>query len=103
MVEGSLVVLPFPSRSLVEEPFLTFDGASLLLRLVFFADGDQRVWEIVFERARSFVHRAEPYCTAWHYENSYDTVTVVDESPWVAELEAAAGGAGGVLRAGTSC
>jgi hypothetical protein len=36
------------------------------------------------------------YCTAWHYENSYDTVTVVDESPWVAELEAAAGGAGGV-------
>lgn len=95
MVEGSSVVLPFPSTSLVEEPFLTFDGASLLLRLVFFADGDQRVWEIVFERARSFVHRAEPYCTAWHYENSYDTVMVVDESPWVAELEAAAGGAGG--------
>ena len=95
-VDEPSATLPFPSTSLVEEPFLTFDGSSLLLRLVFFADGDQRVWEAVFDRARSFVHRAEPYCTAWHYENSYDVVMVVDESSWVAELETAAGGAGGV-------
>lgn len=87
-----MVTLPFPSTSLVEEPFLSFDGANLSLRLVFFADGDQRLWEVVFERSRSFVHRAEPYCTAWHYENSYDVVTVVDDSPWVAELERAAHG-----------
>jgi len=85
------VTLPFPSTSLVEEPYLTFDGAGLLVRLVFFADGDERVWEVVFERASSFVYRAEPYCTAWHYKNTYDVVAVVEDSSWAAELEATAG------------
>jgi hypothetical protein len=96
MVDGSSVGLPFLSTSLVNEPLLTFDGASLLLRLVFFVDGDQQVCEVAFQRARSFVHRAEPYCTAWHYENSYDVVRVVDESSWVADLEEAASETGGV-------
>ena len=90
------VILPFPSTSLVEEPFLIFDGGSVLLRLVFFSDGDQRVWEALFQRSRGFIHRAEPYCTAWHYENSYDVLAVIEESPWVAELEAAGGEAGGI-------
>jgi hypothetical protein len=44
---------------------------------------------IRFRRVRAYRFRAEGHVTAWHVEDTYDTLVEVSPSEWVAELLAA--------------
>ena len=86
MHKQELLVLPFPSTSVVRGPVLCTDGGDLLLSMDFDDDGQKRSASVRFVKQRAFRKRSEIYCTGWHVNDAYDTVCEVKGSDWVAEL-----------------
>jgi hypothetical protein len=74
-------------------PFLSQDASALDLVA---GGGDLAIrfvvggttWELRFTSVRAFCKRAESHCTAWHFEQTLDTVCEVQESGWVRDLRA---------------
>ncbi|HEY8696090.1 MAG TPA: hypothetical protein VIM02_00605 [Rhizomicrobium sp.] len=83
MNKKTLFTLPIAST--------TFEGGGAFLcrgaiLFEYFRDGSLRKSGIQFENISALRERAEPSCTAWHVEGSYDTLVEIEESPWLAEI-----------------
>lgn len=89
MQQQKLLVLPFPSTTLIRDPVLCTDGSDLLLSMEFDDNGQKRSVSLRFIKQRALRKRSEIYCTTWHVHDAYDTVCEVQDSDWVSELRAA--------------
>lgn len=89
MKKKKLLILPFSSTSVINDPSLRTDGGDLLLSMNFDDDGETRSACLRFLKQRAFRKRSESYCTGWHVADVFDTVCEVQGSDWVRELRAA--------------
>jgi hypothetical protein len=75
--------IPVPSTGLGGGgPHWCFDA----IRYEYSRDGTRFRSGIRFENHRALRTRAESSCTIWHIDSAYDTLTEVQESPWVTEI-----------------
>jgi len=81
-----LFSVPVPSTNFSDDPRIAFDNADLRLEFRY----QSKLGAITFSKVRSFRHRGEPYCTAWHIEGNYDLLAEVHPSDWVDELKQSA-------------
>jgi len=81
-----LFSVPVPSTSFGDDPRIAFDNVDLRLEFRYLEAGQSKLGAIVFSKVRSFRHRGEPYCTAWHIEGNYDVLVEIHPSGWVDEL-----------------
>jgi hypothetical protein len=86
MKKKQILVLPFASTAIINEPSLCTDGSDLLLAMDFDDDGQMRSVRLRFVRQRAFRKRSEGHCTDWHVVDAFDTVCEVQDSDWVTEL-----------------
>jgi hypothetical protein len=86
MKKESQFSLPCPSTAAIHGPTLLTEKRGLVLSLTCDDDGQERRSEVLFIKPRAFRKREETYCTAWHVQDTYDTVCEVMASDWVAEL-----------------
>lgn len=75
--------LPCPSTELEGDAGLFGN----VLTYQYFRDGVLVRAGIRFKRVAAIRTRAERCCTAWHIEEVYDTLTEVENSPWVTEVK----------------
>jgi hypothetical protein len=76
------------STELAVEPVLTDAGGDVLVRWEFDRDDRRYAAGVRFPTARAYRVRSDSQCTAWHMDETYDTVVEVEDSSWVAELRA---------------
>jgi hypothetical protein len=86
MKKVPLFSLPCPSTAAVQGPTLLDEECGLALSLTCDDDGQAHPLRVLFIKPRAFRKREETYCTAWHVQDTYDTVCEVTESEWVEEL-----------------
>jgi len=82
-----LFSLPLPSTAVIQGPALIDDEHGVVLSITCAAeDGRTHSSVVVFSSVRAYRRREETYCTAWHVQDTYDTICEVMESDWVDEL-----------------
>jgi hypothetical protein len=87
MKKEPLFSVPFPSTGMTEGPVLVEDERGLVLSLTCAdEDGRPHASTVLFSSPRAYRKREETYCTAWHVQDSYDTICEVMDSDWVEEL-----------------
>ena len=75
---------PVPSTAFSTEAVLCAN----VVRFGYQVDGSDRRSGLRFKRVKATRTRVESACTAWHIDDAYDTLVEVENSPWVAEVQA---------------
>lgn len=87
MKKTPIFALPLPSSAAVQGPTFVDDERGLTLSITCADDdGRPRSSAVVFKTPRAYRQRAETYCTAWHVQDTFDTICEVVDSEWVEEL-----------------
>lgn len=87
MKKTQMFALPFPSSAVMQGPALVDDERGLTVSITCADDdGRPRSSSVVFKNPRAYRRREETYCTAWHVQDTFDTICEVIDSEWVDEL-----------------
>lgn len=87
-VKSTVIELSQPSTSATAFQYVT-SGADIVLQLDYEdEDGRKAQDTVTFRRVRASRWRSESCCTPWHINGVFDTVAIVRESGWLAELSA---------------
>jgi hypothetical protein len=81
-----LATLEIASTNLTGPVIMTFSGRVLELLIEQDDDGSRVKTRIAFDNVRAHSHRAEGASTADDVEGSYDIISEVVDSPWLAEV-----------------
>ncbi len=77
-----------PSTDFTTEAYWDGGGALPAIRFGYEKKGIKYRSGVEFRHVLAMRKRAERCCTAWHIEGAYDTLTEVEDSPWVQEMRA---------------
>lgn len=89
MKKQFIIAFPFQTSAMVGEMSMRTCGSNLAIEMHVDADHDIAKVTILFEKQRAFRKRAEAYCTEWHVKDVYDSVCLITDSDWIAELKEA--------------
>jgi hypothetical protein len=85
-VKVPMAFLPVASTDFTSDATFEHPGGSAAIRCCYQREAVTVKGGVRFARVRSYRFRTEAYCTAWHVQDAYDTISEVVSSDWLNEL-----------------
>jgi hypothetical protein len=77
-----------PPSAYTESAVLVDAGGRVELKCIYERGGHLWAGGFVFTRARAYRFLDERHCTSWHVTDAYDTLVEIEDSAWVADVQA---------------